>query len=156
MKKIFFAASCLAFMAACSSNTNSEYDGYYDGNNATDSASGANISAAARQSDVDTSVNNIGTDRTPDAAADNYKKGENLIAMSDCMSCHKVDQKLVGPAYNDVADKYEFNDKNVDYLSQKIIKGGSGVWDQIPMTPHPDLSEEDAKEMAKYVLSLNK
>lgn len=159
MKKILLAASSLAFMVACGSNNNSDYEGYYDGTSAADSSSGAGVSATSRQSEVDTSVNNIGTDRTPETSAaqeENYKKGENLIAMSDCMACHNIDQKLVGPAYNDVAKKYEFNDKNINYLSQKIIKGGSGVWGQVPMSPHPDLSVEDAKEMAKYVLSLNK
>lgn len=51
--------------------------------------------------------------------------------------------------------KYEFNQANVDLLAKKIISGGSGVWGEIPMTPHPGVTEEDAKKMAMYVLSLD-
>lgn len=181
MKKVLFVFSCCAMFAACSNSENQvEGEEYYN-----NTASEAEVSAATRQSEVDTSINDIGTDRTatvppaeetettttPDAtatneapaaaaqkpaaaAADDYEKGKNLIAMSDCLACHQVEQKLVGPAYKEVAAKYEMNDKNVTYLSEKIIKGGAGVWGQIPMTPHPDLSQADAKEMAKYILSL--
>lgn len=198
MKKIMLAASCLAFVVACSSNSNSEYDHYYNDKNAateTDSAATTNIVAATRQSEVDTNRTNIGTDRSAGVSSENtaqtttsasgteagkakqttttsgseasktqqatalqgnYEKGMKLIEMSDCLACHKVEDKLVGPSYQDVAGKYEFNDKNVDYLAQKIIKGGSGVWGQIPMSPHPDLKVADAKEMAKYILSLKK
>jgi cytochrome c len=89
------------------------------------------------------------------AGAD-FSKGKNLIAKSDCLACHKDDAKLVGPAYVDVAKKYEPTDANISQLAQKIIKGGAGVWGQIPMSPHPTLTEGDAKEMVKYILSLNK
>jgi len=80
--------------------------------------------------------------------------GEKLIATSDCIGCHNKTQKVVGPAYVDVAKKYELNDKNIDYLSDKIISGGQGVWGEIAMTPHPTIAPDDAKEMAKYILSL--
>lgn len=88
------------------------------------------------------------------AAAGNFEKGKTLLSKSDCLACHKVDQKLVGPAYADVAKKYDMNDKNIAYLADKIIKGGAGAWGDIPMSPHPALSQGDAKEMAKYILSL--
>jgi cytochrome c len=91
---------------------------------------------------------------TPTATAGNFEKGKGLIAKSDCLACHKIDQKLVGPAYQDVAKKYEANAKNIDYLANKIIKGGAGAWGDIPMSPHPTLSQNDAKEMAQYILSL--
>lgn len=55
----------------------------------------------------------------------------------------------------DVAKKYEFTKANVDMLADKIIKGGSGVWGEIPMTAHADLSKADAEKMAMYVLSLD-
>lgn len=81
-------------------------------------------------------------------------QGKILIGESDCLTCHSEQQKLVGPAYIDVAKKYEATSANVDYLSDKILKGGSGVWGEIPMAPHPGLRKEDTKKMAKYILSL--
>lgn len=83
-------------------------------------------------------------------------EGEKLIAKSDCIGCHKLDKKLIGPSYLDIAKKYPYNDKNVAYLSGKIIKGGSGVWGTIPMSAHPSLKKTDATSMAKYILSLKK
>lgn len=83
-------------------------------------------------------------------------EGERLIAKSDCIGCHKLDKKLIGPSYLDIAKKYESNDKNVAYLSGKIIKGGSGVWGSIPMLAHASLKKNDANSMVKYILSLKK
>ena len=83
------------------------------------------------------------------------EKGKQLIAGSDCFACHKLDEKTVGPSYTEVAKKYALNEKNVGMLSEKIIKGGSGVWGQIPMAPHANVTPEDAKKMVKYILSLN-
>lgn len=85
-----------------------------------------------------------------------YQKGLELIAKSDCLTCHKVEEKAIGPAYRDVANKYANDAQTVKMLADKIIKGGSGVWGQIPMTPHPALSPEDAQQMVKYVLLLKK
>lgn len=82
-----------------------------------------------------------------------FQKGADLIAASDCLSCHKVDEKVVGPSYKEVAAKY--TDKDVDMLVAKIIKGGQGNWGEIPMTPHPAVTEADATEMVHYILSLN-
>ncbi|WP_395625697.1 c-type cytochrome [Daejeonella sp.] len=81
-------------------------------------------------------------------------KGEQLISQSDCLTCHKVDAKIVGPSYNDVANKYPATDENIAMLVGKIIQGGSGNWGEIPMSPHPAISTEDATEMVKYILSL--
>jgi cytochrome c len=86
-------------------------------------------------------------------AAD-IKKGEALYSKLDCFACHKLDIKVVGPAYKDVAKKYANTPANINYLADKIIKGGSGVWGQIPMAPHPTLSIADAKALAQYVLSV--
>jgi len=85
-----------------------------------------------------------------------YQKGLALVGKSDCLTCHKVDEKNIGPSYRDVAAKYENTEENVKMLAGKIIKGGSGVWGAIPMTPHPALSQEDAEALAKYVLLLKK
>ncbi|SFF36454.1 cytochrome c [Flavobacterium xueshanense] len=82
--------------------------------------------------------------------------GEKLIAKSDCVGCHKLDKKLIGPSYLDIAKKYPSNEKNIAYLSGKIIKGGSGVWGTIPMSAHASLKKNDANSMAKYILSLKK
>jgi cytochrome c len=82
--------------------------------------------------------------------------GEKLIAKSDCIGCHKLDKKLIGPSYLDIAKKYPSNEKNIAYLSGKIIKGGSGVWGTIPMSAHASLKKNDANSMAKYILSLKK
>lgn len=84
------------------------------------------------------------------------QKGLDLIAKSDCFTCHKNTEASTGPAYQDVAAKYPNDDRTLDSLSDKIIKGGSGHWGQVPMTPHPTLSKDDAKAMLKYILSLKK
>ncbi|SKB32554.1 c-type cytochrome [Daejeonella lutea] len=91
------------------------------------------------------------------AAADDggdIKKGEALISKSDCVACHKVDVKVLGPAYKDVAAKYPNNAATVNQLVEKVKKGGSGVWGPVPMSPHPALSDDDAKAMVRYILSL--
>ncbi len=85
-----------------------------------------------------------------------YTKGLALVAGSDCLTCHKTSEKNIGPAYKDVAAKYENTEENVKMLATKVIKGGSGVWGAVPMTPHPQISQEDAEAMVKYVLLLKK
>ena len=147
MKKNLLLLGCLAMLASCGGNGGSEYDKYYSGDKDTTEA--ATATTPARQAETATTA-------TDEAVAGNYQKGIKLIASSDCLACHQEKQKIVGPAYEEVAQKYAFNDKNVDYLAEKIIKGGSGVWGQVPMSPHPDIKEADAKEMARYILSLRK
>lgn len=85
---------------------------------------------------------------------ENYSKGLALVAQSDCLTCHKVEEKLIGPAYKEIAAKYEATEENIRMLAEKIIKGGKGNWGEIPMTPHPNISQEDAETMVKYVLQL--
>lgn len=88
-------------------------------------------------------------------AADLITQGQALLDQSDCKTCHHPTNKLIGPPHSDVAKKYEFTQANVTYLADKIINGGSGVWGEIPMTPHVGLSQADAEKMAMYVLSLD-
>ena len=88
------------------------------------------------------------------AAAKPEDEGKALVEGADCLSCHKVDSKLVGPSYQDVAAKY--TDADIDHLAQKVIDGGKGVWGEVPMTPHAGLSKENAQKMVKYILSLKK
>ena len=83
-------------------------------------------------------------------------EGEKLIAKSDCVACHKIDKKLIGPSYLDIANKYADNEKSISYLSNKIIKGGSGVWGTIPMAAHATMKKDEATTIAKYILSLKK
>jgi cytochrome c len=83
-----------------------------------------------------------------------YAKGLALLAQSDCFTCHKVDEKITGPTYRDVANKYENTEANVKMLAGKIIKGGKGNWGDVMMTPHSSVSEEDAIAMVKYIMLL--
>jgi cytochrome c len=85
-----------------------------------------------------------------------YQKGLELIAKSDCLTCHKIDDISTGPSYREVADKYEANKKQLSLLADKIIKGGSGVWGQVPMTAHPTLSKKYAEQMLAYIFLLKK
>jgi cytochrome c len=93
------------------------------------------------------------TPATNTAAAEN-EKGLEMIAADNCTTCHKISEKNIGPAYTDVAKKYEATAANIDSLAIKIIKGGQGVWGTIPMTPHPTLTMDSARTMVKYILSL--
>lgn len=81
-------------------------------------------------------------------------EGLELIGKSDCFTCHKVNEAATGPAYSLVAARYADNPAGRDSLVHKIIKGGSGNWGAVPMLAHPNLSEEDAKKMVTYVMSL--
>ncbi|HJV28532.1 MAG TPA: c-type cytochrome [Aromatoleum sp.] len=76
-----------------------------------------------------------------------------LAKAKNCLTCHSVDQKLVGPAYKDVAKKYAGDKGAADRLAEKIQKGGSGVWGQMPMPANP-VTPEEAKTLANWVLSL--
>ena len=97
------------------------------------------------------------TEAAAPATAEAPKKdGQALINGSDCRTCHKDDSKLIGPAYQDVAKKYENNAANVKMLTEKIINGGQGNWGEIPMAGHPNLSQDDAAAMVEYILSMKK
>jgi cytochrome c len=82
------------------------------------------------------------------------EKGEVLISYSDCYTCHKKDEKSVGPAFTDIAKRYPANKVYINMLAQKVIIGGSGSWGTPVMTPHPNVSVEEAKMMVSYILSL--
>ena len=78
---------------------------------------------------------------------------EALAKSKNCMACHAVDKKIVGPAYKDVAAKYKGDKTAADKLAAKIMKGGSGVWGAIPMPANPQVSDAEAKKLAAWVLS---
>jgi cytochrome c len=77
-----------------------------------------------------------------------------LAKSKNCMACHSVDNKVVGPAFKDVAAKYAGQKGADDKLAEKIMKGSSGVWGQIPMPPNTNVSQQEAHTLAKWVLSL--
>ncbi|MGN6492165.1 MAG: ThuA domain-containing protein [Agriterribacter sp.] len=80
--------------------------------------------------------------------------GKSIMLSLDCKTCHKVDEKSIGPSFTDVAKKYHKDPKAVDYLVDKIIKGGGGVWGEVAMAAHPNLSKEDAGQIVHWALSL--
>ncbi|MEO5977068.1 MAG: PQQ-dependent sugar dehydrogenase [Chryseolinea sp.] len=83
-----------------------------------------------------------------------FSKGQNLIAKSDCKSCHMLDKKSVGPSYQDVAKKYKSSAAEQERISKKIITGGAGVWGDHAMSAHPQISQKDAMLMVKYIVTL--
>ena|SRR5689334_20259915 len=133
MKKTILLVSLAIFIFSCGNN-NSNTNGSTNANGTN--ANGTSTSSAPAKTDPD------------------VEKGLALVAKSDCFTCHKIADQSVGPAYQKVAQKYTASPEVIDSLSQKVIKGGSGNWGTVPMTPHQTLSKEDAQAMVKYVLSL--
>jgi cytochrome c len=76
-----------------------------------------------------------------------------LAAKKNCLACHAVDKKIVGPAYKEVAAKYKADAGALARLTEKVQKGGVGVWGQIPMPPNPQVSPAEAKTLVAWVLS---
>lgn len=79
---------------------------------------------------------------------------EELFKKSNCMACHAIDQKRLGPSMKEVAAKYSGDSGAAERLAKKIRSGGSGVWGEMPMPPQTQVSEEDAKVLAEYILSI--
>ena len=77
-----------------------------------------------------------------------------LAQKKNCMACHAVDKKVLGPAYKDVAAKYADQKDAVDKLAAKVMKGGSGVWGNIPMPANPQVTDAEAKQLVQWILSL--
>jgi cytochrome c len=79
---------------------------------------------------------------------------QDLAQKKNCMACHALDKKLVGPSYKDVAAKYAGQKDAVDKLAVKVIKGGSGAWGQVPMPPNPQVTEAEAKQLVQWVMTV--
>lgn len=79
-----------------------------------------------------------------------------LAKKANCVSCHAIAEKKVGPTWEAIADKYKSEKGAVATLSGKIISGGKGVWGAVPMPPNPKLAEADAKELASFIMKLAK
>ena len=127
MKKLFVSVVFVSLLAAC-------------GGGGTEKKADESTPAATKTDELSDN---------PD-----YQKGLAITAKSDCFTCHKIDEKNIGPAWRDVANKYTGMDTAINYLANKIKNGGSGVWGEVPMAAHPNLSDEDLKAVAKYVLLL--
>ena len=76
-----------------------------------------------------------------------------LAQKKNCMACHAVDKKIVGPSYKDVAAKYANDNDAVAKLANKIIKGGAGVWGPVPMPANAQVSPDEAKKLAAWVMA---
>jgi len=76
-----------------------------------------------------------------------------LATAKNCMACHAVDKKLVGPAFKDVAAKYKGDKSAADKLAAKVMKGGAGVWGPVPMPANPQVNDAEAHKLVAWVLS---
>src|SRR3954470_12589731 len=85
------------------------------------------------------------------AAPTRAQEGQDLIKKSDCMACHQPDVKVVGPSFREIAGKY--GPADIPKLVAKVKQGGAGSWGQIPMAPHPALSDADLGKMIGWILS---
>ena len=79
---------------------------------------------------------------------------EALLKKHNCIACHAIDKKVVGPSYKDVAKKYKGQKDVVAKLAAKVKKGGQGVWGQVPMPPNPAVPDADNRKMIEYILKL--
>mgnify|MGYP000240484288 FL=1 len=77
-----------------------------------------------------------------------------LAQKKACLACHSVDNKIVGPAYKDVAKKYKGQKGIEAKLAEKIMKGGKGAWGEVPMPANPQVNEAEAKQLVSWILSL--
>lgn len=85
----------------------------------------------------------------------NAQADADLAKNSGCLNCHNVDTKLVGPSLKDIAAKYADQDGAADYLAGQIKNGSNGVWGPVPMPPNAMVSDENAKVLADFILTLN-
>ena len=88
------------------------------------------------------------------AAAAPAMADEAMAKAKNCMACHAIDKKVVGPAYKDVAKKFGAQAGAADMLAEKIMKGSSGTWGPVPMPPNTNVNAAEAKSLATWILSL--
>ncbi len=87
-------------------------------------------------------------------SAEVLERGRVVMSYSDCFICHKESDKKLGPAFSDIAARYPMNSSYIYILSQRIILGTKGMWGNVVMPPHPNISDKDAEAMVIYILSL--
>jgi cytochrome c len=140
MKKTIISLAMIATIWSCGSNSPSN-------DKTTDTGAGTGTGPGTASSPENRVAMDIS--QNPD-----YKKGLELIGKSDCLGCHKVTERIIGPSYSEVAQRYAGQPGIEDSLANKIIRGGAGNWGDQQMTPHPTLSHDDAVAMVKYILLL--
>ncbi|MEK8088555.1 c-type cytochrome [Thermithiobacillus plumbiphilus] len=115
-------------------------------------ADSESINVAGRPGNID-----IPDGKNKESSMSTAESGQAIMQKSDCMSCHAVDRKMVGPAYAWVAYRYKGDSTAVDKLADKIKVGGAGNWNDltggIPMPAHPQLTQGQTKAMAEWILS---
>jgi len=90
----------------------------------------------------------------PAMAADvDMKAASDLFAKNDCITCHAIDKKMVGPTFKDIAAKYRGDKSAENRLVEKVIKGGSGVWGRAAELPHPKMKEDDIRTLVQWILA---
>jgi len=127
-----------------------------------------NIEVSDKEEDIDLSRLNISFGYIPqgkdaatiltgnqDVSNFKYLKGKQMVASLDCKSCHSLDKESVGPTYLAIAERYSDRRQSEKSLIDKVINGGSGNWGERAMSPHPELSVDEAADMVNYILSLN-
>ena len=82
------------------------------------------------------------------------KADEAMAKKYNCLACHQIDKKAVGPSYKDVAAKYAGQKDAVDKLAAKVVKGGSGVWGPVPMPANAQVNDAEAKQLVQWILTV--
>jgi cytochrome c len=116
----------------------------------TDSAVKLNSNEATR---VVTYYNPLPVQIPPKPGVEYDHRGLYWMEKSDCMTCHEVDKKTVGPSFIEIAQRYPNNKTSIEYLLSKVKEGGVGVWGSTPMIAHPGLTDREIKEMLNYIFS---
>jgi cytochrome c len=137
MKRVLLISSLFVFLYAC---------------NSSDDTSSATPETTPPKEKETPEV----TEKAPDLSTNpDYEKGLALVAKSGCLACHSVSEKIIGPSYREIANKYAgMSDTIVTHLANKVRAGGTGVWGTNVMAPQPHIPQEDAEAMVRYVLLL--
>jgi cytochrome c len=136
----FIGIVSLLVLAACGGQGNST-------SGSGDTAAGAGSAAGNHPVDSSTVSASAGTEHTG-------HPGYAIMLQQDCKTCHTPDVAGTGPSFAMIAARYDSTKPGtVENLAKKVISGGKGSWGDVPMTPHPSISQKDAEELVKYVLS---
>jgi cytochrome c len=116
------------------------------------------LMSCGNNGDTNTKTTTSDSTKTTEAKDPEVARGLELVAKSDCFTCHKLTQAGgTGPTYAAVAEKYKvLNEATMDSMVAQIINGGSGRWGTIPMTAHKDMPRKDAESIAHYIISIKK
>jgi cytochrome c len=138
LRKALFLITLSIAINSCGGNTAPQ--------NLTDSTKSASPKLGPDRADSTASPSPVVT------LATSSDKGAQLIIQNDCRNCHRERENLIGPAFSSIAMKY--TGKDIDQLAAKVIKGGSGNWGDVSMTPHPLLTKENAKKMIAFIFKI--